>query len=152
MKTKLVGLFSLFLLAITLQASAHSPVTVNEKLLKAFHDAFPQAKTVDWTESGESYFVHFHESATVVSEIEYDHDGNFIESERYYSDINLLPIHLKWEINKKYKDKTVFGITEVNTDTETSYYVKLEDNKEWITVKGTAYGIDSVVEKFQKQP
>ncbi len=152
MKTKLVGLFSLFLLTLTLQASAHGPVTVNEKLLKAFHDAFPQAKTVDWNESGDYYFVHFHESPTVVSEIEYDHDGNFIESERYYSDINLLPIHLKWEINKKYKDKTVFGITEVNTDSETSYYVKLEDNKEWITVKGTAYGIDSVVEKFQKQP
>ncbi len=152
MKTKLVGLFSLFLLALTLQASANSPVTVNAKLLKAFHDAFPQAKTVDWNESEDFYFVHFQENPSVVTEIEYDHDGNFIESERYYTDLNLLPVHLKWDINKKYPDKKVFGITEVNSDAETSYYVKLEDNKEWLTVKGSAYGIDHVVEKFQKQP
>jgi hypothetical protein len=151
MKTKLIGLFCLLLLSTQMKAGISSgPLTVNEKLLKAFHDAFPQASTVDWKENEDSYFVHFKENEA-ISEIQYDHDGNFIESERFYSDVELLPLHLAWELNKKFKGKTVFGVTEINNDTETTYYVKMQDDKEWITVRGTAFGIDRVVERFDKQ-
>jgi hypothetical protein len=45
----------------------------------------------------------------------------------------------------------VYGITETNTETETLYYVKLQDSKEWVTVKGTADGIVQIVERFNKQ-
>jgi hypothetical protein len=36
-------------------------------------------------------------------------------------------------------------------DDETYYYVKLQDAKEWITVKGSADGFIKVVERFNKQ-
>jgi hypothetical protein len=151
MKTRLAGLISLFALVAQMHAFAgKSPATINEKLIKAFQTAFPMAEKVDWSENGGHYFVHFKEN-TVVSEIEYDHDGNFIESERYYTDVSLIPIHLAWELHKKFPDKTVFGITETNTEGETNYYVKLEDSKGWITVKGTADGGCQVVERFNKQ-
>jgi hypothetical protein len=151
MKTRLAGLISLFALVAQMHAFAgKSPATINEKLIKAFQTAFPMAEKVDWSENGGHYFVHFKEN-TVVSEIEYDHDGNFIESERYYTDISLIPIHLAWELHKKFPDKTVFGITETNTEGETNYYVKLEDSKGWITVKGTSDGGCQVVERFNKQ-
>jgi hypothetical protein len=151
MKTKLTGLVGLFVLLAQMHAVAgKSPATVNEKLIKAFQTAFPMAEKVDWNENGDHYFVHFRENS-VISEIEYDHDGNFIESERYYKDVSLIPIHLAWELHKKFPDKTIFGITETNTDSETDYYVKLEDSKGWITVKGTSDGICHVVEKFNKQ-
>jgi hypothetical protein len=151
MKTKLFVLFCLLLLSAQMQVLANnSPATVNEKLIKAFQEAFPQAQTVDWKENGDYYFVHFKENAS-VSEIQYDHDGNFIESEKYYSDVDMLPLHLAWELNKKFKGKTVFGVTEITSDTETYYYVKLQDDKEWITVKGNSYSIEKVVEKFNKQ-
>ena len=77
----------------------------------------------------------------MLSEIEYDHDGNFIGSDRYYKDASLLPLHLEWELHKRYANKTVFGITEMNTECRNQYYVKLEDKKEWVTVKGTADGL-----------
>ena len=151
MKTKLAGLISLFALVAQLHAVAGKiPATINEKLIKAFQTAFPLAEKVDWNENGGHYFVHFRENS-VISEIEYDHDGNFIESERYYKDISLIPINLAWELHKKFPDKTIFGITETNTDAETDYYVKLEDSKGWITVKGTSDGICQVVERFNKQ-
>jgi hypothetical protein len=151
MKTKLSALIGLFVLLVQMNAMADkSPATVSEKLIKAFQTAFPMAEKVDWKENGDHYFVHFKEN-NVVSEIEYDHDGNFIESERYYKDLSLIPIHLAWELHKKFPDKTVFGITETNTESETYYYVKLEDSKSWITVKGSSDGICQVVEKFNKQ-
>jgi hypothetical protein len=151
MKTKLVGLACLLLLSTQMKAaSPANPFTVNEKLLKAFHDAFPLANTIDWKETEDFYFVHFKENESVF-EIEYDHEGNFIESERYYSDIDMLPKHLSWDLNKKFKGMTVFGVTEINNDMETTYFVKLQNDKEWITVKGSAFGIDKVVERFDKQ-
>jgi hypothetical protein len=151
MKTKLAGLIGLFVLLAQMNAMAgKGPATVSEKLIKAFQTAFPMAEKVDWNENGDNYFVHFKEN-NVVSEIEYDHDGNFIESERYYKDVSMIPIHLAWELHKKFPDKTVFGITETNTESETYYYVKLEDSKGWITVKGSSDGICQVVEKFNKQ-
>jgi hypothetical protein len=151
MKTKLAGLICLFVLSVQMQTLAkNGPVTVSEKLIRAFQDAFPLAEKVDWVENDDHYFVHFKENA-VLSEIEYDHDGNFIKSERYFKDVALLPLHVAWELHKKFANKTVFGITETNTEVETYYYVKLEDDKEWVTVKCSSDGIVQVVEKFNKQ-
>jgi hypothetical protein len=146
-----MGLFCLLLLSSQMRASTHrSPADVNAKVIKAFQEAFPQATTVDWKESGDFYFVHFKEKESVM-QIEYDHDGNFIESDKFYTDTDLLPAHLVWELNKRFKGKTIFGVTEVNTELETNYFVKMQDDKEWITVKGNATGIDYIVERYKKQ-
>jgi len=151
MKTKLAGLICLFVLGAQMQTLAdNGPATVNENLIKAFQTAFPLAEQVDWYEQEDHYFVHFKDHE-VLSEIEYDHEGNFIASERYYKSADLLPLHLAWELHKRFANKTVFGVTETNTETETFYYVKLQDNKEWITVKGSSDGIVQVIEKFNKQ-
>jgi hypothetical protein len=151
MKTKLAGIAVLFFLVAQLKVRAdNGPFTVNEKLIQAFQAAFPLAEKVDWNESGDHYFVHFKDHE-IMSEIEYDHEGNFLASERYYKSADMLPIHLAWALHKKFPNKTVFGITETNTESETLYYIKMEDNKEWITVKGSSDGVTQVIEKFYKQ-
>jgi hypothetical protein len=151
MKTKLTGLICLFVLSAQMQALAgKSPATVKEKIMKAFQATFPLAEKVDWNENGDHYFVHFKDHE-ILSEIEYDLDGNFIGSERYYTSLDLLPLHLTWELHKKFANKTIFGITETNSETETYYYIKLEDHKEWITVKGSSDGLVQVIEKFNKK-
>lgn len=151
MKTKLAGLICLFVVAAQMNVLAdRGTATVSEKLIKAFQTTFPLAEQVDWFEQGDHYFVHFKDHE-ILSEIEYDHEGNFIASERYYKSADLLPLHLAWELHKKFANKTVYGITETNTESETYYYVKLQDGKEWITVKGSSDGIVQVVEKFNKQ-
>ena len=151
MKTKLAGLISLFVLSAQMQVLAGtSRAEVSQKVISAFQAAFPTAEKVDWSEDGDHYYVHFKDHQ-VISEIEYDHDGNFISSERYYSDGSQLPLHLTWDLRRKFHDKTIYGITETNMDDETYYYVKLQDAKEWITVKGSADGFIKVVERFNKQ-
>ena len=151
MKIKLSGLICLFVLFMQFHAFADKGLrAVNSKVLRAFRDAFPLAEKVEWSGNGDHYFVNFKENA-VLSEVEYDHDGNFIRSERFFKSVNLLPRHLSREIHKKFPDKTVFGITETKTDAEIRYYVKLEDDKEWMTVKGSVDGNVLVVEKFYKQ-
>jgi hypothetical protein len=151
MKTKLAGLIGLFVLIAQIPSLAGNGIaTVNEKLIRAFQTAFPLAEQVDWNEQGDHYFVHFKEHE-VLSEIEYDHDGNFIASERYYRSADLLPLHLAWELRRKFANKTVYGVTETNTESETYYYVKLQDSKEWITVKGSPDGAVQVIEKLNKQ-
>jgi hypothetical protein len=151
MKTKLAGLISLFVLCAQMKVLANSPrAEVSQKVITAFQAAFPSAEKVDWSEDGDHYYVHFKDHQ-VLSEIEYDHDGNFISSERYYSDGSQLPLHLTWDLRRKFHDKTIYGITEVNIDDETYYFVKLQDAKEWVTVKGSADGFIRVVERFNKQ-
>jgi hypothetical protein len=151
MKTKFVSLIGLFILVAQIRVfAANTDVVINENLLKAFKAAFPLAEKVDWKDNGVDYFVHFNENA-VTSEIEYDHDGNFISSERFYTDAGLLPLHLAWEIHKKFGNKTVFGISETNNGEETLYYVKLQDSKQWMTIEGSEDGIIMVTERFEKQ-
>ncbi len=151
MKTKLAGFICLFVFYAQMHAIAgNSPAAVNEKLIKAFEAAFPLAEKVDWNENGGHYFVHF-KYQDVLSQIEYDPDGNFIASARYYKSASLLPLHLAWELQKKFAGKSVFGVTETNTESETCYYIKLEDQKEWVTVKGFSDGTMQVVEKLYKQ-
>ena len=108
------------------------------------------AEKVDWMENGDRYFVHFTENA-VLSEIEYDHAGNFLSSVRYFKNPNLLPLQLSWELHKRFADKTIFEITETTSGSETFYYIKLEDKKDWTTVKSTIDGSMEVIEKSGKQ-
>jgi hypothetical protein len=57
-----------------------------------------------------------------------------------------------WKLYKRFREKNIFGIIEINTEeTETCYYVKLEDSKVWVTVKCSANGILAVIEKLNKQ-
>ena len=151
MKTKFAGIAFLFLVFTQLNVKAgKGPFTVNEKLIQAFQAAFPLAEKVDWNESGDHYFVHFKDHE-ILSEIEYDHEGNFLASERYYKSADMLPIHLAWALHKKFPNKSVYGITETSTEGETLYYIKMQDTKEWITVKGSSDGITQVIERFNKQ-
>ena len=54
------------------------------------------------------------------------------------------------KLKERYKGKTVFGVTEMTTDSSVEYYIKLEDSKTWITVLSTVDGNMEVTEKFNK--
>jgi hypothetical protein len=150
MKTKIFSALGLFLLCFQLSAFSAPVKAVNEKLVKSFQTAYPDASQVNWREDEEHYFVRFTQ-ASVVSEIEYDHDGNFLGSIRYYSNAGLLPLNVFWKLHKKFADKTIFAVTESSTQTETTYFVKMEDEKSFITVKVSDGGSLTVTEKVEKQ-
>lgn len=151
MRNKSGSILCLLLPLAQMHARAGSaPRTVHEKLINELKATTALAKKTYWNEAVDRSFAHLKEHE-VVSETEYDVNGNFIASEKYYKSADLLPRHLASELRKKFPDKTIFGITEITTETETSYYIKLEDSKKWLTVKGSSNGFMSVVEKLNKQ-
>jgi hypothetical protein len=122
--------------------------TISDKLLQAFNRTFPDAQQVKWAETEDRYMVNF-KQGDILTKVEYDKEGNFVSSLRYYSEKNL-PVNILCRLQKKYADKKVFGVTEVTTEASVEYYVKLEDAENWITVKSNVDGIMQVVEKYKK--
>jgi hypothetical protein len=120
----------------------------NEKVLKSFHSTFNSATEVKWFDHADYYEVSFVQS-DIRTMVKYDKEGNFISSNRYYKE-QQLPTYIFFQLKKRYPGKAIFGVTELTNSDEINYYVKLEDQKNWITVKVSANGQMEVVEKYRK--
>lgn len=121
---------------------------VSQKVLKSFRETFPKAEQVSWQEYSDNYVVNFvavglHETIT------YDKEGNFISSTRYLTEENL-PTNILFRLKKKYPALKVFGVTEITTEANVEYYLKMEDDQHWVTIKADDGGMLLVVEKFEK--
>jgi hypothetical protein len=122
--------------------------TISDKLLQAFKQTFPDAIQVKWVEEPTRYTVSFKQNE-ILTKVEYDKDGNFVSSLRYYSEKNL-PVTVLCQLQKKYAGKTIFGVTELATEVSTEYYIKLVDDRNWTTVRSDADGNMQLVEKYKK--
>jgi hypothetical protein len=129
-------------------ASTISDNTISDKLLQAFKQTFPDAIQVKWVEEPTRYTVSFKQN-DILTKVEYDKDGNFVSSLRYYSEKNL-PVTVLCQLQKKYAGKTIFGVTELATEASTEYYIKLVDDHNWMTVRSDADGNMQLVEKYKK--
>jgi hypothetical protein len=134
----------------TLTIFAAAPTAVSEKVLSAFNKSFKDAKEVVWSEYENFYEVKFTHNR-VQAMISYDEEGNILRSRRYYFE-DMLPLLIKAKIDKRYSDKKIYGITELASDAEVAYYIILEDDKNWLTVKSDSYGNMTVYQKFKKAP
>ena len=141
-------LVTVCLLSLSAGVFANENFTISDKLLQAFKQTFPDAQQVKWAEQEDKYMVNF-KQGDVLTKIEYDKEGNFLSSLRYYSEKNL-PVNILCRLQKKYGDKKVFGVTEMTTDSAVEYYIKLEDETTWITVRSNADGNMQVIEKYKK--
>ena len=142
---KLLIFLSLF---AALTAAAAEPPEVNVKVLKAFNETFVKATDVVWHEMQNSYEAHFKQS-DIVTRAVYDTEGNLLRATRYYSEENL-PINILSKLKKRYTGKSVFGVTEVTTEEEVSYYITLQDEKNWYIVTADNWGTLELTKKFRK--
>ena len=145
---KKILLFSVFVLAAA-GAFANDPSEVSEKVLKAFRETFTEARQVSWQESDNTYTVRFMQKE-VRYIVCYSKEGVITHSMRFYQP-DLLPVNILKEIKNNYKNKTAYGVTEITSDGEIAYFVKMEDAKYWYTVKFSAYGDSELYERFKKQ-
>jgi len=142
---KIMMIASLLLGAVTF---AGTPTEVNEKVLNAFKRTFTTAKDVVWYEYGDSYTVNF-KQADIKTRVNYDKNGNLLESYRYYFEEQLSP-HIVSKLRKKFPEKKIFGITERSTDNDMAFYIMLEGEKDWTKVKSDINGYMEVEQKFTK--
>ena len=119
-----------------------------EKVLKAFKETFTYAEKVVWHDYDNQYQADFWQDQVNVR-VRYDEDGNLIETIRYYFE-KQLPPNILAKLKKRYADKEVFGVTEITSDNEVSYYISLKDDKNWYTVKSDAYGNLQQTEKYKR--
>jgi hypothetical protein len=138
----------LAVLLICISATAAAPPEVSEKVLKAFKETFTNAENVIWDEQEDQCQASFSQSEIQIRAV-YDDDGNLLKTTRSYYEKNLPPNVLA-RLKKKYAGKEIFGITEVSTETEITYYVTLRDAKYFYKVEANAYGNSQQVEKFKR--
>jgi len=145
--------FILSALLVVISASSFAFTGVNDvmpsdKVLKSFNSTFVNAEEVKWFDHADYYEVSFYQN-DIRSNVIYDLAGNFMSSTRYYKAQDL-PTSILCKLNKKYADKKIFGVTELTNNDEVNYYVKLEDAKNWLTIKVSGNGQMDVHEKFKK--
>ena len=131
-----------------LTAGVFASYDPNERVLKSFNETFSGAEDVKWEEYPTYYTVSFTNSG-IRSKVNYDLEGNMLGSIRYYAP-HLLPLNVINKVKKENPKKKLFGVTEVTFGADVVYYIKLEDDKHWTTVKVDANGNTEVFEKYKK--
>jgi hypothetical protein len=139
--------FIVYFSTISLLSVAASK-SINEKLVQSFRETYPNAVQVSWKEYPETYAVYFAEEG-IKATIIFKKDGTFLKSTRYYQE-EFLPYYLVAAIKEKFPEESIYGITEITSPFSIEYYIKLEDQKNWRTVKLESDGSIRVVEKFKK--
>ena len=138
----------LTIICAVLMAAATYAYEPNEKVLKSFRETFTQAEDVRWDESSDFFTVSF-VSSGIRSKVNYDKEGNMLSSIRYYAP-QMLPLNIFSKLKKENPKKNLFGVTEVTTGNDVTYYIKMEDGKHWFTMKVDESGNSQVYEKYKK--
>ena len=143
-------MFAIAMLLGSTVVFAGRPTDVNQKVLKAFEETFKNPKDVIWHEFENFYEVNFNQDA-IKTVVRYDTDGNMIGTTRYYFE-NQLPPYITSKLKKRYPDRSVYGVTEIYTEADLTYYITMEDDKSWYTVKANPLGYLEQTEKYRKAP
>jgi hypothetical protein len=93
------------------------------KLVQRFNETFPNAKNVKWIDDKAGYFVSFSQNGN-YNKVFYNKDGNFVYSLKYFSG-DALPVNIIMTLNDKYDAAKIIGVTELTTENNTVYSVKL---------------------------
>ena len=145
----------LSILLFTFRSIANSPVKIDDQLLKTFASHFPHAQKVVWKELNEAYVVYFVEDG-IRLRVVYLRNGEITHFLRYYLEENM-PLDIRLNLKKKYPGKKIYGVVEENivsnieNRNRTIYYVTMEDNSSWVTVKAERHKRYRIIEKRIKQ-
>ncbi|MFI5185306.1 MAG: hypothetical protein ACHQF0_01130 [Chitinophagales bacterium] len=145
---KIIFVMTMLLGSATIFAA--TPPKVTQKVLKAFEETFKNPTDVTWHEYTNFYEVDFNEDE-IKTQVRYDSEGNIIGTTRYYFEKQLPPFIIS-RLKKKYPERSVYGVTEIYSETDLTYYITMEDDKNWFTVKANPLGSLEQTEKYKKAP
>jgi hypothetical protein len=136
---KIISYLASFLIVTCVAAAPGS------KILQAFNETFPNAQNVKWTDDKEGYFVSFYQDNN-FEKVLYNKEGDFLCSWKY-TDGNGLPVNVVMALNKKFSGAKIIGVTELATQNNISYDIKLSKGDKWYAVNALA---DGTIAKEQK--
>lgn len=146
---KKIILVTLVAFASSTSIFANPAPIVTEKVLKIFHEAFPEVKQPTWYTFDDYYEVYFTSPDNSSCRIDYSHDGTVLNTTRYYTEENLSPV-VRAKVNEKYPGKQIFGVTEVSNSENVSYHIILEDSKYWYNIESNSTGNIRLEKKLLK--
>lgn len=125
----------------------------NEKLIESFKATFPGASQVTWQELPNAFLVSFVDDQSRARAV-FKKEGLLLQLTRYYSEPQL-PFGILHKVKREFEGKKIFGVIEVSTvsgsnDMTTEYFIKLEDNRHWTTVRVNNQGDLAVTQRLRK--
>ena len=128
----------------------HATPDISAKIMKSFHAHFPELTNAFIYHSGDTYTVSFRNFKNNTSgRIYYGSDGNVLETIRYYGAKELSPF-IRSKIQSKYKDKSIFMVTDVENDSEHFYQVILENENSLMVIHVNDDGSMHLEKKYKK--
>ncbi|RYZ28851.1 MAG: hypothetical protein EOO10_08185, partial [Chitinophagaceae bacterium] len=109
-------LLTLVIMTAVLFSYANTPFTVSEKVLKVFSTTFPGVEDAKWYEY-ETFYEAYFDKDDIKCRVRFDLEGKILNTIRYYGEKTVSPF-LKAKIAQKYPGKKIFGVTEVNDESE----------------------------------
>ena len=137
-----------FAVAVATGFSTASHAEVSEKVKKLFNESFRDVTNVHWSDYQQYYEVKF-TRASISTRMLYDTDGNILETYRYYGEDQLPPMLIS-KLNHKYTDREIFGVTELSSENGTTYYIVMDDAKNWYTVQSDEKGHFDQIRKYKR--
>ncbi|HQU56537.1 MAG: hypothetical protein R2796_02595 [Chitinophagaceae bacterium] len=134
---------------LSIQLMANTNTDINEKVKASFKATFPNAQSVKWHENGNTFTVSFIRNS-IDHRVEYDTEGNIIQTTRFYGEQNL-PAYLLAQVKKRFEGKKIHIVTELSSDAGMEFHITLHDAKKWYLVKAYANGMMEVYDQFKKQ-
>lgn len=140
---KIIALTAASLFIITAFAAAPG-----SKVIQAFNQTFPNAENVKWYDDKAGYFVSFYQDGN-FEKVLYNKDGDFIFSWKYFSGKDL-PTSVIMSLNKKYGESKILGVTEVTSQENVNYEIKISKGSTLYSVTTLADGKIVKEEKYNQ--
>ena len=119
------------------------------KLIQKFNETFPNAKSVKWSDDKAGYYVSFYQNED-FKKILYNKNGDFVCSWRY-SNGDQLPTNIIMKLNKKYGEAKIIGVTELTTENNSLYEIKLSKGTKLYSVTFLSDGSITKENNFTNQ-
>ncbi len=138
-----------FILALAGSASASMLEPANESVLRTFGQIFKDAGNVSWTNSGDHFEAYFVGDNNIKTRALLDTKGNLVQTIRYYKEEDL-PSNVLYAVKKEFKDREIWGVTEVSNKNGVNYRIVLRDDKNYTHVNANSVGETEVVSKYKR--
>lgn len=147
MKNLILSAAFIFTLAGAATAAPVEPA--NENVLRTFSQIFKEAYNVSWTNTGNHFEAYFEGDNNIKTRALLDVKGNLVQTIRYYQGDDL-PSNVLYSIKKDFKNKEIWGVTEISNKNGVNYRIILKDDKHYTHVNANTAGETEVVSRYKR--
>jgi hypothetical protein len=148
MKSRIVGLVVMTLVMFTTTFAKNIADNVNAKALHTFNQKFADAKEVNWIKTDAYYKATFKMNDQVYTAF-ITEAGEWMGVSRNLPSYQL-PINLQTDLKKSYSQYWISELFEFATESETFYYVVVENADQKLTLKSVGSGDWTTFKKVKK--